>query len=717
MRTRQYISIGVAILVTAGICDRQLARLAKAADVQHAKQSELIELLQSDAPPQEKAISCKRLAVVGTAAAVPALGALLPDERLSSWARIALEVIPGPEADGVLRAAAGSLDGRLLIGVINSIGVRRDQESVDTLASRLDDADGDVAMAAAVALGRVGSPAAAATLEKALSAGPAAIRSAVAEGCVLVAERFFEQGDVARAIEIYDQVRLAEVPKQRVLEATRGAILARKSAGIPLLVEQLNSSDKVFFHLGLMTAAEMPGSDVTGALVAQLGRSTSQRQVLIVLGLADRSDTTALPALVESAKSGSREVRISAVQVLQHLGDVSSLPTLLEIAVAADADLASAALQALEGIQGLDVDADLAGRLNQAAGETRRVLIELAGRRRIIEANTMLLAATNDSSARIRAAALKSLGSTIEPQHLSKLIDQVVKPAHPEDAEPAIGALQEASVRMPDREACASQLSDAISQGSVATKCKIVEILGTVGGTSALEAVADAAKDKSPQLQDTASRVLGKWMTADAAPVLLNLASESLRGKYQIRALRGFLRIARQFNLPNEQRAQMCRSALQIARRDAEKKLVLEIVERYPSVEMLAVATEVAKTPTLKDDAATKSLIVAQKIGQQTDKVRSLLARVGYQQVKIEIIKAQYGAEGRFADVTDLLRKHVSDLPLIVLPAANYNDSFGGDPAPGSTKQLQIEYSIDEKLGKVSLAENKVVLLPIPSGE
>ena len=144
---------------------------------------------------------------------------------------------------------------------------------------------------------------------------------------------------------------------------------------------------------------------------------------------------------------------------------------------------------------------------------------------------------------------------------------------------------------------------------------------------------------------------------------------------------------------------------------------MLEIVERYPSVEMLAVATEVAKTPTLKDDAATKSLIVAQKIGHQTDKVRSLLARVGYQPVKIEIIKAQYGAEGRFTDVTDLLRKHVSDLPLIVLAAVNYNDSFGGDPAPGSTKQLQIEYSIDEKLGKVSLAENKVVLLPIPSGE
>ena len=48
----------------------------------------------------------------------------------------------------------------------------------------------------------------------------------------------------AEAVEIYDEVRKADVPKQRMLEATRGAILARKPDGIPLLVEQLRSPDK-----------------------------------------------------------------------------------------------------------------------------------------------------------------------------------------------------------------------------------------------------------------------------------------------------------------------------------------------------------------------------------------------------------------------------------------------------------------------------------------
>ena len=38
-----------------------------------AKERELIAVLQSDAPPQDKAIPCKQLAIYGTAEAVPAL--------------------------------------------------------------------------------------------------------------------------------------------------------------------------------------------------------------------------------------------------------------------------------------------------------------------------------------------------------------------------------------------------------------------------------------------------------------------------------------------------------------------------------------------------------------------------------------------------------------------------------------------------------------------
>jgi hypothetical protein len=92
---------------------------AIAADGQNAaKENELIEKLHS-APDPEKAIACKELAVHGSAKAVPALAPLLADERLASWSRIALEAIPGPEADEALRKAMDSVKGRLLVGTIN----------------------------------------------------------------------------------------------------------------------------------------------------------------------------------------------------------------------------------------------------------------------------------------------------------------------------------------------------------------------------------------------------------------------------------------------------------------------------------------------------------------------------------------------------------------------------------------------------------------------
>ena len=43
------------------------------------------------------------------------------------------------------------------------------------------------------------------------------------------AERFLAGGNGAEATKIYDEVRKADVPKQNVLEATRGAILARQA--------------------------------------------------------------------------------------------------------------------------------------------------------------------------------------------------------------------------------------------------------------------------------------------------------------------------------------------------------------------------------------------------------------------------------------------------------------------------------------------------------
>lgn len=588
-------------------------------------EQQLLAILQSDQSDAAKATACKQLSVYGSSAAVADLAKLLSNERLASWARIALEVIPGNEADAALRQAAETLDGRLLVGAINSIGVRRDAQAVATLTRRLADNNAEVASAAAVALGRIGNASAAEPLQKALASAPIAVRSAVAEGCILCAEQALAAGKAADSVKLYDAVRQADVPRQRMLEATRGAILARGNDGIPLLVEQLRANDKGLFQIALTTARELAGNQIDKALAGELATAFPERAALIVTAMADRPRTVDLAAVQQAAGAGQKPVRLAALAALGRVGNTASVAALLASATEADEELAAAAKQALADLASEGVDQDIAARLAQAQGKSYPVLLEVVGRRRI-DAIAAVLKALESQDTAVRSAALKALGSTATEKQLAVLVNQVLTPKDSETAEVARLALKEAAIRMPDREACAAELAAALNRANTGTKSTLLETLAAVGGAKALAAVGAAAKNPDPTLQDVASRLLGEWMTIDAAPVLLDLSQAP--GRYQGRAIRGYIRIARQFTMDDAQRVAMCKSALEAARQPAEKKLVLEVLQRYPNLEMLKLAVQAAQNPDLKDDGKATALAISQKL-RPTDEVKALLSKAG----------------------------------------------------------------------------------------
>ena len=72
-------------------------------------------------------------------------------------ARYGLQSIQDPAVDEVFRKALGTLKGRPLVGVIGSIGMRKDAKAVESLASLLKDANQEVAEAAARSLGKIGT--------------------------------------------------------------------------------------------------------------------------------------------------------------------------------------------------------------------------------------------------------------------------------------------------------------------------------------------------------------------------------------------------------------------------------------------------------------------------------------------------------------------------------------------------------------------------------
>ena len=87
--------------------------LFTANNVRADEELDLIATLKSNAGVPAKCTACLRLRVIGSANSVPALAALLGDERTSQAARNALEGMPFPEAGAALRESLGKVAGAL----------------------------------------------------------------------------------------------------------------------------------------------------------------------------------------------------------------------------------------------------------------------------------------------------------------------------------------------------------------------------------------------------------------------------------------------------------------------------------------------------------------------------------------------------------------------------------------------------------------------------
>ncbi|NUM54057.1 MAG: HEAT repeat domain-containing protein [Candidatus Hydrogenedentes bacterium] len=127
------------------------------ADARKAVAATLVGVLTSaDATRDAKIFACRQLAICGGAENVAALAPLLTAIDTSNMARIALERIPGGEADAALVDALAKADAKSQIGIVNSLGARRCAAAVPAIAPLAKSKDPLLADAAAAALGHIG---------------------------------------------------------------------------------------------------------------------------------------------------------------------------------------------------------------------------------------------------------------------------------------------------------------------------------------------------------------------------------------------------------------------------------------------------------------------------------------------------------------------------------------------------------------------------------
>ena len=595
-----------------------------------SEEGELIAVLRSDASHKEKVDACRGLALIGTKQSIPPLAAMLGDEKLSHMARYALEPIKDPAVGAAFRDALGTLKGKPLIGVIGSVGVRRDAKAVKLLAAILakHEAGPDVTSAAVRALGSIGNEAAAETLQMALAHAPKESQLPVAEGLFRCAELLAAEGKDDIAVDIYDEFLEKGVPHQVRGGALRGAILARETDGVELLQKHLRSDDYILFSAAAQTALEMPGSDVTEALTAELGNLPADNQILVLWTLGKRGDASALPAVYPLARSGSKAVRMEAIRVMPQFQDGAAVPELVKLMNDADKDISEAAQESLAAIPGRRADSAVVAMLKSSKADERLTAMELMGRRRMTDSVPALIEAASDPDAEVRPAALKKVGELGGPAQVPALLDLLMSLKSSRDLSAAERALITVCGKTGDSQSHADRLIGMLGRAGTEQQGALLRVLGAMGGSQALDAVRKAVGNSNSTVREAAIRVLCNWSTVDAAPDLLKLA-KAPGGANKTAALRGYINLIRDENLSVEKKLAMCKQADALIERDEEKKLLLGALGTVSSVEALSMAMANLDNRATKNEACFAAVAIGNDIaGQHPREVTEAMKKV-----------------------------------------------------------------------------------------
>ncbi len=544
--------------------------------------AQLIATLESGATLEKKFAACRSLAESGAEQAVPALAELLRDPELAHMARYALEPMPAGKADAALRDALSHVKGELLIGVIDSIGVRRDAAAVGALTPLLRHADAGVAAAAADALGLIATPAAADALTAQLGTGPSARQVLLVDAGLRCAQGLSKHRNADHAVRVYDRLRGMQLPTRQAVAAARGTIVARGADdGLPLLIALLEGPDGALSALALGLARELRGTQVTSRLAGKLPDLQPRRRAKLIGALADRGDAAAVPALLSATRDASAAVRAAALAALGRIGDASAIaPLVAAIGNAGRPDEADVALAALGVLRAPGVSAAIVDTIPNAQPELRAKLIGLLAERRATDSVPRLLELAEGEDAAVRSAALSALAALARPDDLPALVEVLLAVSGEKEAKAALRAVNAAAIQEPNISRRADALVEQLSQTTdTAKRILLIRALAGVGSFRAFDALRATLRAPESELRDAALRGLVGWADATPARLLLELASTADNAVHRALALRAVLRlagmVAADCQTPSPQVLDWFRAVDGMVRGVAETKLLL----------------------------------------------------------------------------------------------------------------------------------------------
>ena len=581
----------------------------------------LTQMLAGGTSLDGKRFICRQLSIAGTAETVPALAAILLDKDLSDMARYGLERISDPAALAAMRTALAKAAGKQKVGLINSLGARRDAESTAAISAALGDADAQIAEAAAAALGKIGTADAAKALMDARNRVKGDVKATVTDSLLLCADKLAaaKKGDETAAV-IYQLMFKPTEPKHIRTAALRGIMAAGGEQATSIITEILSGTDAEMQASALRFLREVSGPESAKTVATLLPKCPVATQALLLDDLATRGDPVTLPAAAGMLKSPDAGVRLSAIRAVGRLGDASVLPALVALAAGPAGAEQDEARKALDRLPAANVNDAMLQQAKQGAPAARAEIIRSLGVRHVAPATPVVLAAASDTDASVRVAALAALDILADEKSAPDLVALVVKAKDDKDRQAAETALGSLCSRAANKDACVGPILAATDKAELPAKSALIRALGRAGGAKALAAVLKLTKDPNAEVQDAAIRSLAGWSDVGAAADLLEIAKTAAKPTHQVLALRGYVRLAGLPDVPTAQKLKMFADAMAATKRPDEKKLVLGGLGEMKDVGALKMVAACLDEPAVQADAAPVAVKIAKALGNSSKK-------------------------------------------------------------------------------------------------
>ena len=575
----------------------------------------MTRMLSSGASADCKKFLCRQLMLIGTAQEVPALAALLGEKDLSTAARFALARIPGDAPLAAMRAAMDKAPRDLLIGLINTLGERRDARAVGAIAKRLTGADAVVTGACLDALGKIGGSATVKALSAAEGNLADELQPALAGALLRCGEGLLASGDTAQAAAIFKKLSAPNRPKHVRTAAFPGLVACRKDGAATLLKDALTGSEPALQSAAIRCARSAGAAALTKVLADELPNLPPAIQVQMIDALAHRGDTAALPAVMATAASEVSAVRLAALAALGSLGNADTTAYLAGLAAKSQGAEQRVARASLARLQGAEVDAAMIGLLEKGASPVRREVIIALKTRGTPAAVPALLAAAEDADRAVGREALKALRQLADAKDCPALLGILTKPGS-EALRPDIeNALVTISRRTDTVGRTVASVVRSLSGAAAPQRGSLLRVLGRLGGAESLQAVRGALKDENDEVRDAAIRALAEWADASALEDLLAVARSASQARSKVLALRGFATLAGQAkDRTPEGLAKLFADATQLADRPDEKKALLGALAGVHCVKAMQLAASNLSDAAVANEAALAAVQIAEAV-------------------------------------------------------------------------------------------------------